>query len=329
MAKENFDITRITLNVYSLENSETIMQFSDAELGQWLRLFCKAVSIAKECSLPDDRKLLSKFVSSNLSSRVLDAFPVICDGPLAGRRRNDVQYAAWCSMRGRSETATVSASARYEPDPRTKPLHSTNAVCERSVNAVQSDSERTANRTEHNITKQDSTKQQSVGDVFDEVAGTTPPATGEDHNGRKKGWPGYYERGQYPGTDPKKVFRHMQKVWSDVKGEAAHIRYPSKFPETWEGLCDDKSADLIVPAFELWCEKQGRYMNTAWPVSEFLKESTEYMALIKPLTGARPKMTPEISAATDVLAAKRRAEFFDVPATVEVEPDANAFLEEK
>lgn len=333
MAKENNgDITRLTLNVYNLENSETIMRFSDAELGQWLRLFCKAVSIAKECTLPDDRKLLQSFVKTKLSPAVLDAFPVIAEGHLAGRRRNDVQYTEWLRVKGRSELATVSASVRNEPDPSVKPLKSTNQSCERIANAEQPLSERVANITKQNTTEQNNTKE-GVGYELERVqADSRPKEFGVDLCGRRRGEPGYFERGQYPGTDPKKIFKFMQVKWCDVKGESAHARYPDKYPGPWIDLCGSKSSDLIVPAFELWCHKQGRHMSTAWPVSEFLRVAEEFMSQVIPLNTAQPKLTKEIIDETYKVAAQQHSDFWtpDKPATEQVsEPGADALFTEE
>ena len=341
MAKESGDITRIVLNVYNLENSETIMRFSDAELGQWLRLFCKAVSIAKECSLPNDKKLLQNFVKSNLSERVLEAFPVIDGGPLTGRRRNDVQYAAWLRLKDRSEMASLAASARYEPDPHISPskqyTETLRTQCERSCERTANALLTIHNNTIHNITEENSN---SIGQLCDEVLASVCPKqtiAGTDINGRKRGEPGYFERGQYPGTDPKKIFKYLQIKWCEIKGEAAHARYPSKYPEPWKELCDSKQADLIVPAFELWCQKHGRYMTTAWPVSEFLRCAEEFMALVMPLNEAVPKTTQsEIDAA--YARAKKGHEDTWGSATettavtepkVQVEPDPASMFEEE
>lgn len=154
---------------------------------------------------------------------------------------------------------------------------------------------------------------------------------GEDRNGRRKGDTGYFERGQYYGTSPKDVHKQIATAWRKLKeSDGAYAEYPSKFPERWERLCDTLSVDIIVPAFELWFQHEGQYSNSCrFPADEFAKVVSKYSEMIIPTKAARPKMTAEISVASDVLAAKRRAEFFDVPATVEVEPDASAFLEEK
>lgn len=117
-----------------------------------------------------------------------------------------------------------------------------------------------------------------------------------------KGTPGYFERGQYPGTAPKKIFEHIQGAWRRVRGAAAVARYPSKYPESWEELCTS-GGDLLVPAFELWATEEGRYITNQYPTAQFVKDAQRYMERIIPLNALGPKKKvvtgkePELQAA--------------------------------
>lgn len=135
----------------------------------------------------------------------------------------------------------------------------------------------------------------------------------QDHNGRIKGQIGYYKKNQYPGTNPKKIHKYIQQVWDRIKGEAAIAAYPSLFPESWERLCDTKSADLIIPAFELWCEAEGKFTKTRCPVADFIKRCEFYMSQIIPMKDAVPKITAQQILDTTELVKKQRAEIWASP----------------
>jgi len=160
----------------------------------------------------------------------------------------------------------------------------------------------------------------SVGDVLDETQGSTD----EILSGKKKGVPGFYQRGLYPGTSPKAIFSHIAKAWSRIRGAAAVCRYPSKYPESWEMLCDQKSGDLLVPAFELWSVKNG--YNTEWPLPEFIKVAQEYMAQVIPMKETKPALTEDVIARSNAVANQRHEELW-APKEEKSEPDASAFLE--
>jgi uncharacterized protein YdaU (DUF1376 family) len=114
------------------------------------------------------------------------------------------------------------------------------------------------------------------------------------------GKPGHFRRGQYPGTSPKAIFSWMAKAWMRQKGDAAYLRYPSKYPEAWELLCDQKSADLLVPAFELWIVKHALHEKIEWPLQDFIRVAEEFMSQVIPLNEARPRITKEQLAATEL-----------------------------
>ncbi len=139
----------------------------------------------------------------------------------------------------------------------------------------------------------------SVGDLLATMnSRTNDPELG----GIEKGKPGHFHRGQYPARSAKAIFSWMAKAWSKLKGEAAYLRYPSKFPEAWEQLCDQKSADLLVPAFELWIVKHALHERVDWPLQDFMKVAQEFMACVIPLNEAKPKITKQQLVATDLLA---------------------------
>jgi hypothetical protein len=288
------DITRITLNVYNLANSEYIDSLTDAELGQWMRLFMKSVLIAKECTLSTDEKVLSGYTKSRkVSPRILESFPVV-NTEHGMRRRNNTLYVAWCEVRTRSVDASTSRSHGVARPVEPKPFESSNAADERQTNDKLTSDERLTNitvqnSTEHNTTEHDKTE--GAGDVLSSME---KQHIDEANLGAlKKGDPGYFKRGQYPGTKPKVIFSYISKVWERFKGEAAFARYPSKYPETWELLCGSKSGDLIVPAFELWCEAEGKNIATQWPTTDFVRDAEKYMDKIIPLNLTKPKVTPE------------------------------------
>lgn len=158
-----------------------------------------------------------------------------------------------------------------------------------------------------------------------------PRPDGADHNGRKKGDPGFYERGQYHGTDPKKINnRLIAKVWQSVKKESAFAIYPSKFPEKWEALVSQVSVDIIIPAFELWCMEEGLRSTTRCPAGDFSRVAEKYTQMIIAPAAVKP-----VTSQADIDAAKVRAKLahfeqwgLDVNGNVpksEEEPGADQF----
>lgn len=300
------DITRITLNVLNFYNSETIDSMSNEEVGQYVRLMCKSILLGKECSLPDDIEALARYAlttKKKLSPRVLQQYPLI-ETEFGTRRRNRVLYSEWLKVCDKSEKARESVENRKDrplknlagtPDESVKPAY------DRITDDSRSSGARLSNKTEQNRTEQDRTPQSSpisasVGDLLDEhTAENGQSAT----NGRGSGVPGFFRRGQYPGTSPKDVWKHCAKAWTRLRGGGAYCRFPTKHPsaktDTWADLVDVTSSDLIVPAFELWIDKEGKFLDTQYPLSEFLKGSTvaKYLAMVSPLNEVKPKITDE------------------------------------
>lgn len=203
-----------------------------------------------------------------------------------------------------------------------------------SLTPVPLQSNSSATKREQNNTIENKTEQQSTapsasvlaGQVLDELH--SEDNTAENTSGRKKGQPGFYQRGQYPGTSPKAVFSHIAKAWARIRGAAAVCRYPSKYPESWEMLVDQKSSDLLVPAFELWASREG--YNTEWPLTDFIKVAQKYMAEISPLNETKPKLSKEVIAASyEIARQQHNAAWGDGTKPADAEPDGNAFLEEK
>lgn len=159
----------------------------------------------------------------------------------------------------------------------------------------------------------------SVGQVLEQtladtnVAGTANPAAALP----------IYVKGRYPGTDPKKIFAHISRAWVRVRGVSAVCRYPWKYPETWEALCDSHSGDILVPAFELWAIKHG--YNTEWPLTEFLKVAQDFMTQIVPLKEAKPKVTPAQVQASAASSLDARTALFENSTEESKEPGAEAF----
>lgn len=130
-----------------------------------------------------------------------------------------------------------------------------------------------------------------------------PQAEGVDHNGRKRGEPGYFEKGQYLGTDPKKINnKHISKVWQSFKKESAFAVYPSKYPEKWESLVAQVSLDIIMPAFQLWCVEEGARSTTRCPAGDFSSVANKYMQMIIAPAAVKP-----VTSQADIDAAKVRA----------------------
>lgn len=339
------DITRIQLNVHKFYNSETIEGFSNEELGQYVRLMCKAILLGKEASLPDDMKILAKWADTTerkLSSAVLEQYPVVRTefGP---RRRNAVLYDEWCRVCGISEAARESVSQRADRKPTTTPLNSTNGAYDRTTNVQREYNDRSSRvGTIHNITKQNTTEQHtnnpatlsSVGDTLQEVQ-SQDQWTDKTVAGQEMGTPGFYVKGRWRANGPKEVFRYCVEVYKGILGVGGYLRYPTKHPkaptDAWEDMCDTTPADIIVPAFELWVAKEGKFIKTQWALSEFLKGETagKYINMVVPTVNARPGLTPE---KVDEINKRNNAlheAVWAVPETNEPTASANDFLEMK
>lgn len=339
------DITRFTFHALGFFTSETIKAMDNDEIGQYVLLMCESILLGKECSLPDDRKYLARAARTTvgrLSETVISEYPVVMTefGP---RRRNRKLYEEWLRISDKTEVARESAERRWKKgqtaSSETKQessLESTNRPSERIANAVPSNGVRNANRTEEHNTEQDRTEQRgSIHQAFDEMDAENSGIV-ENQGGRQKGEPGFFVRGQYPGTSAKAIWKHAANAWSRIRGDGAVCRYPTKHPsaktDAWEDLCDTKSGDLIIPAFELWIVKHGQHMETQYPLGEFLKGTnvSEFLSQVSPLNQVRPKLSAETIAATNEIARQQHAAAYgDGAKPAEIEPDANAFLEEK
>jgi hypothetical protein len=132
-----------------------------------------------------------------------------------------------------------------------------------------------------------------------------------------------FVKGRYPGTDPKKIFAHISRAWVRVRGEAAVCRYPSKYPEQWERLCDAHSGDILVPAFELWASKHG--YNTEWPITEFLKVAGDFMQQIVPLKDVKPKISKDQVESSAAVAKAQHETLWTTEEAKSTEPGPEAF----
>lgn len=117
-----------------------------------------------------------------------------------------------------------------------------------------------------------------------------------------------YKTGLYMGTNPKKLHKSLVEVWQAVKGPQAIARYPSRYPAKWEETCENISAELIMPAFELWAKEEGLYSNTEYPVMDFVKVASKYIERILPTKKAeRPDPYAALKKIQDADAEKYRA----------------------
>lgn len=91
-----------------------------------------------------------------------------------------------------------------------------------------------------------------------------------------------FQEGMYPSKNPKRLHKNIVESWQKIKGISAVARYPSRYPQKWEEICENHSGDLIIPAFELWAKEEGIYLQTEYPVADFLKVSGKYMDRIVP-----------------------------------------------
>jgi uncharacterized protein YdaU (DUF1376 family) len=265
-------------------NSPTVIRMSPTARGAYVFiLFHCWLNALKGCSVPDDDEYLmhitkcSKKEWFRVKDIVLSRF-VKRDGQLYNERLLEELAIAMKITQTRSDAA----GERWQREPNANAFQKD----------VQSESTSTAPALRlDDSTASDPTQSQSTESVGDVLATMEYPETDEP-GALKPGEPGYFRRGQYPGTKPKVVFAHIAKAWSRIRGEAAYCRYPGKYPEAWEMLCQTKSGDLIIPAFELWAVKYGA--RTQWPVPEFIKVAEEFMTQVIPLNSLRPTLTQEI-----------------------------------
>lgn len=152
-----------------------------------------------------------------------------------------------------------------------------------------------------------------------------------DINGRKRGEAGFFCKNQYArivGTDPKAIHRQIAKSWQKFgPSEKATAYYPSKYPERWELLCDQHGADVLIPAFELWCVEEGARLGGTCPAGEFVKNPDIWvLKIIKP-RNIKPALTQETIDRTNAVANAIHESVWAVKETATSEPDAVAFLE--
>jgi hypothetical protein len=102
----------------------------------------------------------------------------------------------------------------------------------------------------------------------------------------QEGQPGYYAEGQWSFlTTPPKVFDRLRKVWQDVVGKAAMFRKPQGKGWDWfTDICGQYEPDVLVPAFELWVDKRGKFNPGDSPVMDFLRDEPKaYTQQVLPL----------------------------------------------
>lgn len=179
------------------------------------------------------------------------------------------------------------------------------------------------------------TDTESLASVFDEVTNRNEQTLAVMNNGRKKGEPGYYCRGEYPGINPKVIYSYCAKAWERVfeketGSDAAYLKYPVKgWLEEWTRLCEIKGGDILVPAFELWAIKHGVKMHdTTWALCDFIRVVEEFMMEVKNPTPVRPKITAEKIKESYEVAKQQNAEMFPEN-KVKDEADPNSLFEEE
>ena len=323
------DLTRFDFHVHRFLNSPDVEAMTATEVGQYVLLLCKSWANGDDCRLPNDTKYLSKIARatkrSPLSGLVLSKFEIVWveigqqtepervtpDGKReTSKLRNKVLFEGWLEAKKRSEVAEAKARKRWELEHPNESHGSAVALPGQSTGNAQSKPTQTihpSNQPSQPGGQDGQTdSQQTVGEVMDEVTSTVaqePIVLGAAVSTIPKGQPGHYHRGQYPGTSPKAVFSHLSAAWIRAKGMSAVARYPKKYPESWQQLCDHRSADIIIPAFELWCLDEGKYSNTQFPSTEFCRFAQKYMDMVLPLnTAVRPPSRTEDQIASDTAA---------------------------
>lgn len=84
-------------------------------------------------------------------------------------------------------------------------------------------------------------------------------------------------------------FLGFVKVWQEHHGESATCPEPIntekfKTKTKWKELISNHTHTLLLAAFEVWAKEQAAEGNTTrYPISEFMRVSSDYMRMIKPL----------------------------------------------
>jgi hypothetical protein len=107
------DLTRFDFHAVRFMNSEDVEEMSDAEVGQYILLLCKAWLMGKDTTLPVDADKLSRYARTDeISEAVLRHFPVVST-EWGERRRNDVLYGEWMEACLRSANGRDKANKRW------------------------------------------------------------------------------------------------------------------------------------------------------------------------------------------------------------------------
>jgi uncharacterized protein YdaU (DUF1376 family) len=104
------DSTRFDFHVVRFMESETIQKMTDAEVGQYVLLLCKAWLGNKNASLPNDPKLLNIYARTEaVTDLVMSKWTAGPDGRLYNERLSE----EWTAMMGRSTEARRRAEIRW------------------------------------------------------------------------------------------------------------------------------------------------------------------------------------------------------------------------
>jgi uncharacterized protein YdaU (DUF1376 family) len=309
-------------------NSPDVVCMSATARGCYISILAHCwMNASNGCKVPCDDTYLRTITNcsarewSKVKQEVLRKFKVD-DKNCIFNDRLTTEFDQVCKM---SEENRKAAQSKWEPEPvsnqRTegptavRPLSDRTAVVERKLSYNNTIDDSTVHdNTEHNSTTE------KAGDVLSSMENEHIDET--NLGALKKGEPGYFHRGQYPGTKPKAIFAYIANVWSRFKGEAAFARYPSKYPESFEDLCGAKSGDLIVPAFELWCDAEGKHLSTQWPTADFVKVAEKYMAKVIPLNLSKPAVTEDMIAEIVKQDSERHAKLWGAPVVATEDPTA-------
>jgi uncharacterized protein YdaU (DUF1376 family) len=106
----SIEITRFDFHVVRFMESETVQKMTDAEVGQYILLLCKAWLGNKNASLPNDPKLLAIYArTEQVSDLVMSKWAVGTDGRLYNERLSE----EWAAVMGRSAKAREFANKRW------------------------------------------------------------------------------------------------------------------------------------------------------------------------------------------------------------------------
>src|ERR1700741_5459522 len=243
------DLTRFDFHVHRFMNSPDVERMSAAEVGQYILLLCKSWANGDECLLPADKSYLNRIARAKpVADLVLSKFEVVWvplaaneepnpqspEGqPASKRLRNHALYEEWCAAKKRSKVAEDKANKRWEPEPKVNAgAHATASAAAdagKMPNPVQS-----IHPSIHPSSKSGGMEGQKeelksgIGDLLDEVnadvtlAEQAPGgAIGPMVSQIPVGQPGHYHRGQYLGTKPEAIFKHLSAAWIRAKGLSA------------------------------------------------------------------------------------------------------------